>query len=214
MKTGLEKVLKERVKPIIDEATMKTLGITSPEIETDITDKLLKSPLVDISINISLPFKRAKHDFKMMYIQKLLRLNFGNISKVAKIAAIDRRSIHRMIKKFNVDVPRIRQEMLKAEYYKEARVADIIGRSIESYKGTFSDKKLKELAEYLPKLSREIVKELPEEPITLKEAEEEFEKRYLFEMLKENKGNIAKTARQIKLRYEVVHRKLKKLGLI
>jgi DNA-binding NtrC family response regulator len=40
-----------------------------------------------------------------------------------------------------------------------------------------------------------------------------FEKQYFEKALKENKGNVSKTARKIGLRYETLHRKLKKLGL-
>ncbi len=47
----------------------------------------------------------------------------------------------------------------------------------------------------------------------LKEAREEFEKRYLSNQLKKNQGNISKTADQIGMERSALHRKLKSLGI-
>lgn len=214
MKKGLEKVIRDKVKPIIDLATVKTLGISSPEIQMDITDHILKSPLVDLPVDTTTDYRKAKKAFKEFYIQKLLHLHFGNVSHVAKIAGIDRRSIHRLVSKFHINVPKMRKEMLKADYIKETKVSDIIEDTLEGYKSSFHPEKIKELYAYLPKLSKDIVKELPDEQVSLKQAEDVFDKQYFKAVLDQNRGNIAKTARQVKLRYETLHRKLKKLGLI
>ena len=47
----------------------------------------------------------------------------------------------------------------------------------------------------------------------LKEAREEFEKRYLTNQLKKNQGNISKTADHIGMERSALHRKLKSLGI-
>ena len=47
----------------------------------------------------------------------------------------------------------------------------------------------------------------------LKEAREEFEKRYLLNQLKLNQGNISKTADNIGMERSALHRKLKTLGI-
>ncbi len=47
----------------------------------------------------------------------------------------------------------------------------------------------------------------------LKEAREEFEKRYLVNQLKKNQGNISKTADYIGMERSALHRKLKSLGI-
>jgi len=47
----------------------------------------------------------------------------------------------------------------------------------------------------------------------LKEAREEFEKRYLSNQLKKNQGNISKTADHIGMERSALHRKLKSLGI-
>ena len=47
----------------------------------------------------------------------------------------------------------------------------------------------------------------------LKEAREEFEKKYLLNKIKTNNGNISKTADQIGMERSALHRKLKLLGI-
>ena len=53
-----------------------------------------------------LPFKEAKdqllENWEREYIIALLRKNDNNISKAAKTAGIDRKSIQRILKKFNL----------------------------------------------------------------------------------------------------------------
>ena len=65
-----------------------------------------------------------------------------------------------------------------------------------------------------PRISKDIVEELPDMEMSLKKAEEEFEKEYLKVKLEENDNDIVKTAAKIKLRYETLLRKVKKLDLI
>ena len=47
----------------------------------------------------------------------------------------------------------------------------------------------------------------------LKEAREQFEKKYLVNQLKINQGNISKTADHIGMERSALHRKLKSLGI-
>src|SRR3989338_9338473 len=87
-KTDLEKVITEKVKPLIDSSMQKFLGITIKELSTDISDRLKRTPLLDFKIDTGMPFKKAKKLFKKEYVRKLLQLKQGNISDVARIAAI------------------------------------------------------------------------------------------------------------------------------
>ena len=50
--------------------------------------------------------------------------------------------------------------------------------------------------------------------MTFKQAEQEFEKSYINKALEENNSNISQTARKIGLRFETLHRKIRKLGII
>lgn len=210
---SLDKVIREKVKPIVDEAMHRFLGMTVNEISGDISDKLKKSPLLEFEVDTSLSFKKAKDLFRRQYIIRLLQTHYGNISIVAKVAGLDRRSIHRLIRRLKIDSERFRKDLMKPEYVRQEVVATMIEHTLDEYKEIINPKKLEEAYKNVPDLSKDIVKELPEAPLTLKDAEREFEKKYLEVVLSENKGNISQTARQIKLRYETLHRKMKELGM-
>lgn len=59
---------------------------------------------------LDLPFKEAKaalvESFERDYLQALLQRHRGNISRAAAEAGIDRNYIHRLVKKYNLDVER------------------------------------------------------------------------------------------------------------
>ena len=213
-KEALEEVVEKRVKPMVDNAMHKYLGITISEIKADISDKLKRAPLLEYEISTKLSFKKAKKLFKKLYLAKLLQSFSGNITDVAKAAGLDRRSIHRLMDELKLDPEEFRRSIAKAEYVKQEAVRNIIQSSAESYKSSLSPTKFREFYEHVPELSKDIVKELPATPLTLKEAEHEFEKEYLRKALEENKGNITNTAKKIGLRFETLHRKLKTLKII
>ncbi|PIN74709.1 hypothetical protein COV18_05815 [Candidatus Woesearchaeota archaeon CG10_big_fil_rev_8_21_14_0_10_37_12] len=209
----LERLVEQKIKPLLEDAMHTKLGITITELESDISDKLKKSSLLDFEINTNLKFKQAKKKFKKEYVAKLLQLNFGNVADVAKFANVDRRSIHRFIAEMKIEVEKFRDIMQKGKYVKRLAVQDIIQDSLEQYKSALSLDRYKAFYAEAPQLSEDISKELPEKPATLKEAELEFEKMYFEKALEENKWNISKTARKIGLRFETLHRKLKVLGI-
>lgn len=209
----LEKLIDKKIKPLVEEAMQKHLGITISEIEDDITDKLKKAPLLEFDVDTKIPFKQAKKQFKKKYLTRLLQLNLGNVAEVARIANIDRRSIHRLIAELKIDLSHFRKTLTKREYIKQSAIKDLLETSFETYKGALNPKKYEKLHEEVPELSKEIIKELPIKQPTLKNAEKEFEKKYLTQALKENNNNESKTAKKISLRYETLHRKLKSLGL-
>jgi DNA-binding NtrC family response regulator len=211
-KEELEKIMKGRIKPIIDSAMQKFIGARVVEIETDISDRLA-NPLLEFEIDTARGFKKSKEMFKKSYVSKLLQTHLGNISKVADILGVDRRSIHRLIKSLKINVDKIRDNLLSEQYAREEEVKDIIEETLGDYKGIISPEKLRKMYAGVPEISKDIIKELPKSPLSLKEAEEEFEKRFIVKALKENKFNISKTARKIGLRYETLHRKMKVLGL-
>ena len=59
---------------------------------------------------LDLPFKEAKaalvEDFERDYLVALLAKHHGNISRAAAEAGIDRNYIHRLVKKYNLEVDR------------------------------------------------------------------------------------------------------------
>lgn len=212
-KEDLEKVVRSKIKPIIDEAMQKFIGARIVEIGTDISDNLAKSPFLDIEIDTSLTFKDAKDVFKKRYVSRLLQTHLGNVSKVADLLGIDRRSIHRLINSLKINIEKIRQNLLSKEYFQEETVKDVIETKLDEYKQIITPQKLKKMYASVPKISKDIIKELPTAPLTLKDAEEAFEKRFIVKSLEENEFNVSKTARHMGLRYETLHRKIKALGL-
>jgi len=211
MNSELESAVEQRVKPIVSSAMQKYLGVKVANIETDISDQLKHSTLLEISIDTKLPYKQAKKAFKRAYLMRLLKQHLGNISIAASVAGLDRRSIHRLVLSLKIPTLKFREEA-EPSYARRVAVQGIIQEVLEHYKSALNPIKYKALSAQAEAISGIIVKELPETHLTLKEAEHEFEKAYLRQLLKEN-PTIAQAARQAKLRYEVLHRKLKTLGI-
>ncbi len=210
---SLEKVMKEKVEPILEEAMQKFLGISINKFSDDISDKIEANPLINFEINTNISFKVAKKLFKKQFLTRMIQNHYGNISEVARITGIDRRSVHRAVQELNIDVKKVRQDMLKSDYYKREAVDTILKRTLDTYKEVINPKKLELMYKNVPSLSEDIVKELPEKELSLKQAEREFERQFIKKALEENNNNISQTARQIKLRYETLHRKIKNLGI-
>ena len=213
MTENLEKVVKEKVEPLVDEAMHRYLGITVSEIKGDISDRIGKSPLLSYEINTSVSFKVAKKLFKKDFITRMLHSHRGNIGVVARFTRLDRRSIYRAIKEFGIDVKKIKSEAIRRDQYRRAAVDHILKDTLNDYKTVLRPAKLKKMYKGVEKLSSDIVKELPVIEMTWKGAEREFEKAYISKVLKEFDGNISKAAKKMNIRYETLHRKIKRLGL-
>ena len=212
-KLTLEKVIKEKVEPLVNEAMQKFLGVTIKELPGEITDKIEKNPLISYGITTDVRFKTAKKLFKAEFLKRLLQSHYGNVSAVAKIAGLDRRSIHRDIKEMKIDIKKMRKEMLKTEYYRKEAVDNILRSTLDDYKAVINPQRLEKLYKDVDRLSGEIAHELPAVEMAWDDAEMEFEKEYFKKALEENDGNISKTAKKIGIRYETLHRKLKKLRI-
>jgi transcriptional regulator with PAS, ATPase and Fis domain len=211
-KKDLEETIKEKVLPLLEETMEKSWGITIPQIESDITDRL-KSPPLSIYVPSYLNFQEARKLFRTKFIKKELSLHQGNISQLAKTLDIDRRSIHRAIKELDIDMEKIRHQEDAKNRIQEEVVNQTINSALERYSEIIQPHQLKKMYEEVPSLSRNIAKFLPHQDLTLKEAEKEFEKQFLSHALDENGQNVTKTANKLKIRVETLHRKIKKLRL-
>lgn len=211
MKPNLDTVIDERVKPLVDSAMRKHLGMAVTDIQHDITDELKRSTLLDVHISTKLPFKQAKKAFKRAYLMRLLQQHLGNISTAAAVAGMDRRSIHRLVMSFKIPTIKFRADA-KPDYARQSAVQGIIIDVLDQYKGSLSTPKYKAFSAHAGALSGEIAKSIPESELSLKEAERAFEKAYLSQLLKETR-TLTEAAKKAKLRYEVLHRKLKFLGI-
>jgi transcriptional regulator with GAF, ATPase, and Fis domain len=209
----LEKSLKEKIEPMLDESMHDMLGVTISEFGRDITDKIEKNPLIAYDIDTSISFKAAKKLFKKQFLTRMLQNNYGNVSLVAKITGLNRRSIHRAVKELGINIKRARKEMVKADYYRKEAVDGILKETLDNYRRVIRPSRLEKMYRNVDKISGDIVKELPTIEMTWDDAEREFERTFIKKALKENKNNVSKTARKIGLRYETLHRKMKKLEI-
>ncbi|MBU0756718.1 MAG: hypothetical protein KKG59_04325 [Nanoarchaeota archaeon] len=211
---GLEREVMNKVLPAVDAIMRKFMGVRIEELGSDITSKL-KDPLLGFEPTefLHLPLKTARQLFRERYLRLLLKQKYGNISEVAKIAEIERRSVHRLVSEAGIDVGKIREEMLKPSYVKELMIERTMHEVIKAYEEVLHPEKIREIYANLSRISKDIVKEIPDNPRPLKEVEREFEKQY-FEALQFTCKTVAKISKKAGMRYETVHRKMKKLGLI
>ena len=210
---GIDEVVDLKIKPLLDKAMHQYLGVTVEEIRADISDRLKTTPFFDVELHADKPFKKAKDLVRAEFLARLLRQHFSNVSLAARIAGLDRRSMHRLIARHSIDVHRFREEMTKRSYLKEMAVTSLIEKTINSYKPVLNKERVNTFYEKLPDLSKHIVDMLPDKFLTLDEAEHSWEKRYLTHHLVQHQWNISATARKIGLRYETLHRKMKELGI-
>ncbi len=203
---------KQLVKEKVAKATKELIGVSIKELNETLLDKLGK-PLINFTVDTSIPFKQAKRIFKKQFFSQLIETHYGNISEVANFTDVDRRTIHRIVKELNIDVKKLRSELLNPDHYKKMVIGTRVKDALDEYKDVIKEEALQKAYEKVPKFSKEIINEIPTKKLTLKEAEEEFERRYLMKALEENNHNITTTAKKIKIRYETLIRKLKSLGI-
>ena len=208
-KKDLEETIKEKVTPLLEETMEKSLGVSIPKLESDISDKLSKSQL-DIYVPLHLGYKEAKRRFKKEFLKRELQLHLGNISDLAKSLKVDRRSVHRAIKEFDINIDSLRSD---TRDYSLEQIDKKIRTTLDQYKEIIHPHKMEQMYKEVAPLSRNIAKFLPHQDLTWKQAEREFEKQFLGNAMKECKNNIAKAAALVGLRVETMHRKVKKLGL-
>jgi DNA-binding NtrC family response regulator len=210
---NLEIVVKDKIKPIIEEATERLIGVSIEKLSDDITSKLGRSSFLELDMDYGTNYAIAKKKFKKAYMTRILRLNLGNISEAATAAGIDRRSMHRIINELGINVEAIKKELIKPYIIKVEALSHLIEGVLDDYKQIIHPDKLKNAYLNVNSISEGIVDELPKKPLNLKEAEAEFEKAFFEKALKRENGNIAAAARMTKVRYETLHRKLKALGV-
>lgn len=207
----LEEQLKE-IKPKLEKAAKKLIGISIAELNETLLDKLGK-PLINFTVDTTIPFKKAKKIFKKQFFSQLIETHYGNISEVAKFTDVDRRTIHRIVKELGINIKKLRTDMLNPDHYRKMVVGERVKDALDEYKGIIKEDTLKKAYENVTEFSKEILSDIPIKQLSLTEAEEEFERRYLMKALEENEHNITLTAKKIKLRYETLIRKMKALGV-
>jgi DNA-binding NtrC family response regulator len=212
-KKYLEKVIDENVKPVVEKTVQKYIGVTIKELNKDITEKLRKNPLIEIHVDTTLPLKDARKVFRKSFLERLLKSNFGDVTAVAKICKVDRKTIHRMINELGIDIKQCRKALLKPEYVKMEALSNVLENTLKDYDNVLHPKKMSEVYKNVEQMTKEIMTEFNFNWPTLKDAEAEFEREFLKKVLDENGWNITATAKKLKIRYETLHRKIKSLKI-
>ncbi len=209
---NLEETIKEKILPVVGSTLEKALGVSIPKIGTDITDKLT-TPLLEMYIPIDRTFTQAKKEFLQQFLRRELRAHSGNISSLARFTGVNRRTIHRAIRAFELDAQEIRKHIITLDQEKETAIDHSIRTTLDTYRDILAPQKMEDAYREIPTLSRSLAQLLPHQPLTWKDAEREFERSFLERALKSHHGNVAQTAHQLKIRPETLHRKIKKRGI-
>ena len=178
---NLETTLKEKVSSLLEESMEKSWGLCIPKIELELSDKL-HNPHLNLYIPFNLNFHSAKKMFKTEFLKQELKLHQGNISQLAKFIGLDRRSIHRAIKEFSIDLAQSRQQ---EEYHQEI-IDQTIRKTLDQYKEIIQPQKMEKMYDEIPRLSKNISQFVTHQTMTWKRAEQEFEKQFLTHALKES----------------------------
>ena len=206
-----ESDLERKISPIIDSAMARILGVKIDELNKDITDRLKKRPTLNLKIDVKVPFSKAKNDFKRSFLIDLLMKHHANVSDVARVAKINRRTIHRLVSPSTI--VKIRHDMPRPAYVKAENISLAIEEVLDHYRQVIHPDKFREVYASVPTMSKDLLEYIEEPHMTLDEAEIIFEKEYLAEALKSFNNNLKLTAQKIRLRYETVLRKVKEYDL-
>ena len=209
MSETLESLMANKKK--LENMMHKYLGFSDNELYQDITEKMNDS-FLDFDIISSLNYKRAKDEFTKRYFARLLRKHKGNITLAAKEANVHRRTIHRVIKKYKIDLFELRSYTTK-EY--TSKVESVIESYLKNNEYQLKNDKLYVLYKNIPSLTKEIIDQIYfDTSFTFAKAKNEFERRFIFRALERNNHNVLKTSRESGIRPETIHRKIKKIKII
>lgn len=209
MPEDLEKIMekKESLSKRIAETMKKFLGVKVDEINEDISSKVMR-PELKIPVNMEMKYKKSKEEFKKRYLIQLLQQVNGNVSKAAEISGLDRRSLHRLIKKYKIKIKEVRKIHYTAEDQKVEYVYNVVEEALSKYDLT------KQKKEELKKEDvKDISSEMPEIRISFKEAMAQFDMEYLKKALAANLYDKEKTAKKIGLARETLQRKISGLEI-
>lgn len=194
----------------VERTLREAIGVTISELQQDLAERL-KDPLLGFEIRMDLKFKAAKRQFKEDYIRAVLQRNFGNISEAARILDLSRRTVHRLSE--DEEVASMRREMASPRYFRQQDISSAISEVLQAYGEVLHPKKMESVYQKVPVLSANLLEVVEQKPLPLKDALEEFERRYLTRALARHGPGLRQVGRAIGLRYETLLRKLKSRGI-
>ncbi|MBT3408766.1 hypothetical protein HOK68_01540 [Candidatus Woesearchaeota archaeon] len=194
-----------QIKPVLDKALESFLGVKIDKISNEILEKLVKNNL-NIDFLDSWSLEEAKFNFKKDYLIKVLREFNGNISKASTISGIDRRTIHRLIIQFNIDIEEFRN---LPYHFSKKKIDDYIkfvaGDVLKQYSLT---EKKSELIYGLP--TDELVKVIKKPFPKMEDAYDFFEYKFLVAVILKNDKVLKDVCKQLKIARETLSRKISK----
>jgi DNA-binding NtrC family response regulator len=209
MSENLEKITetKKEITPEVQKAMESMLGVNVKQINEDISNRLVEGNL-DFDIDLGKGFKQSKEEFKKTFLARLLGHTNGNITEAARIADLDRRTIHRLIKKHHINIENARQMPYQfLEDKKKEYVKDVINEILDKYDITRGK------YEADPSTTQKISEKLPYFRLTFDQAIDLFEREFIKKALETYKSQ-KEAAKKIGLRYETLHRKAKEFNLL
>ncbi|MBN1503388.1 hypothetical protein JW930_07650 [Candidatus Woesearchaeota archaeon] len=197
------------ISALVDEALLKHTK-DSPQLKTKICNDLEFKLL--FQINFSKPFKQAKKEFVKNYVNNILIFSFGNVSKAAELANINRRHLHRLINQLNVDIDCHRKQMINPVMYMKSNMQNVIEESIEDCKNFIDKDNLESLYSELDDITTVLADNL-DYPSTFEESMDLFERGYIQKVLEEHNFEIGKAAEKLGMSERTLYRKINKLNI-
>ncbi|MFP4118074.1 MAG: helix-turn-helix domain-containing protein [Candidatus Woesearchaeota archaeon] len=192
---------------IIEDIFHKYLGVTIKELSQDITKKI-DEPLIESIVKEERDMKKAKEIFLHHYIIRLLESHHGNVKSASKEAGVNRRTLHRMISRFNIETSFMRGRRKETAY--ETQIHDAIERSLNKYEEIIHPNKFDAIYNRITDITKDIANNTDSSSrMSLKDAEDTFLADFISKAIERNHGNLSRAARELGIRYETLHRKMK-----
>ena len=198
----------KNISSVVDTVLTKFTGDDTPKLKEEISTNL-EFRLV-FTVDLSKPFKEAKKEFLVNYLNDLLTLSLGNISLAAKKAQLHRRHLHRMINELDIDPNEHRKEMLKPREYMKVNVHNILDETLAN--SSLSEHKLSQIYSNLEDISQVLAQNI-DNAFSYNEALDLFEKEYIEKALRDNQYDIQKTADFLDISERTLYRKINKLNI-
>ncbi|MFP4656008.1 MAG: helix-turn-helix domain-containing protein [Candidatus Woesearchaeota archaeon] len=192
---------------IIEDIFHKYLGVTIKELSQDITKKI-DEPLIESIVKEERDMKKAKEIFLHHYIIRHLESHHGNVKSASKEAGVNRRTLHRMISRFNIETSFMRGRRKETAY--ETQIHDAIERSLNKYEEIIHPNKFDAIYNRITDITKDIANNTDSSSrMSLKDAEDTFLADFISKAIERNHGNLSRAARELGIRYETLHRKMK-----
>ena len=206
--SDLEKAADNK-KRIVEDVFHRYLGISIRELHDDITNRL-GDPTIDMIPFEKRDYKEAKSVFLKHFLVRLLNRHRGNVKSASDEARSSRRTLHRMIKNLSIDLSSIRRETSYPEY--ENKIYDTVEKSLKQYEDVLHPKKIDDIYSNMDSISKDIAKgTIDSAKLSMREASDIFDYFFLADKIREAKGNLSRTSKEIGLSYETLYRKLRRL---